>query len=286
MATRYASIVSTAPDFRHSSVVGGNGVRLHVVESGNPSGRPILFVHGFSQSWLTWRRQFASNLAIDYRLIAMDLRGHGQSDKPRDAYADCGVWADDVAAVTRELNLEQPVLCGWSYGSLVILDYIRTCGEAAIGGMCFVDALTKLGSDAALAVLTPELLNLVPGLFATETEESVRSLRSLLGLCFVEEPAAEDLYLMLGYNLAVPPHVRQALFSRSIDNDDLLPKIRKPVLVMHGTQDAIVKPSIVEQHTAKLAQAQIQMFQGAGHAPFWEDAEGFNRRLAAFCESL
>ena len=47
---------------------------------------------------------------------------------------------------------------------------------------------------------------------------------------------------MLGYNLAVPPYVRQALFSRSFDNDDLLSRIRKPVLVVHGAQDAVVKP--------------------------------------------
>jgi pimeloyl-ACP methyl ester carboxylesterase len=62
-------------------------VRLHVVETGNPRGRPILFVHGNSQSWLTWRRQIASDLANDYRLVALDLRGHGQSDKPREGYA-------------------------------------------------------------------------------------------------------------------------------------------------------------------------------------------------------
>ena len=47
----------------------------------------------------------------------------------------------------------------------------------------------------------PELLSLVPGLFATEAEESVRSLTSLLRMCFVEEPSSEDLYLMLGYNV-------------------------------------------------------------------------------------
>ena len=50
----------------------------------------------------------------------------------------------------------------------------------------------------------------------------------MLRLCFAEEASAEDLYLMLGYTVSVPPYVRQALFSRSLDNDDLLSKIRKP----------------------------------------------------------
>jgi non-heme chloroperoxidase len=287
MATRYSSpTVATHLDFSHTYVVGGGGVRLHVVETGNPRGRAILFIHGFSQSWLAWRRQLTSDLANDFRLVALDMRGHGQSDKPRDDYSTCAVWADDVAAVGRELSLEQPVLCGWSYGPLVILDYIRQYGEDAVGGACLVDALTKLGSDEALAVLTPELLSLVPGFFATDVQESVRTLTSLVRLCFVQEPAPEDLYTMLGYNLAVPPHVRQSLFGRSVDNDDLLSRLRKPVLLVHGAEDAIVKPSIVEQHLAQIAHAQVQVMQRAGHAPFWDDANTFNQHLRAFCEGL
>ena len=58
---------------------------------------------------------------------------------------------------------------------------------------------------------------------------------------------------MLGYNVSVPPYVRQGLFSRSFDNDDLLPKIRKPVLITQGSDDAVVTPAIVDQHKSKLA---------------------------------
>jgi non-heme chloroperoxidase len=91
---------------------------------------------------------------------------------------------------------------------------------------------------------------------------------------------------MLGYNVSVPPYVRQALFSRSFDNDDLLPKLRKPVLITHGTDDAVVKPAAVDQHKAAIAHAQIQIMANAGHACFWDDATTFNRRLRAFAESL
>jgi pimeloyl-ACP methyl ester carboxylesterase len=76
------------------------------------------------------------------------------------------------------------------------------------------------------------------------------------------------------------------MFSRSFDNDDLLPKIRKPVLITHGADDAIVKPAAVDQHKAGMGHAQIQMMANAGHAPFWEDAASFNRRLQEFAESL
>ena len=73
-------------------VTGGAGVQLHVVETGNPGGRPILFLHGVSQCWLTWSRQMNSELADDYRLVAMDLRGHGLSEKPREGYTDSRIW--------------------------------------------------------------------------------------------------------------------------------------------------------------------------------------------------
>ena len=74
-----------------------------------------------------------------------------------------------------------------------------------------------------MAVLTPQFLSLVPGLFATDAVESVRGLEALVRMFFAHEPSPDERYLMLGYNVAVPPYVRQALLSRSFDNDDLLP---------------------------------------------------------------
>jgi len=267
-------------------ITGGGGVQLHLVETGNASGRPIMFIHGISQCWLAWTRQMNSDLAANHRLVAMDLRGHGLSDKPRDGYAESKLWADDVNAAIQALRLDRPILCGWSYGSLVILDYIRHYGEDGVSAISFVGGVTKLGSDEAMSVLTPEFLSLVPGFFSTEVEESVRSLASLLRLCFVQQPSHEEQYLMLGYNLSVPPYVRQALLSRALDNDDLLPRIHKPVLIVHGAEDAVVKPLAVEKHKAALPHAQIQMIPKAGHGPFWEDAAAFNRGLRAFSASL
>jgi pimeloyl-ACP methyl ester carboxylesterase len=76
------------------------------------------------------------------------------------------------------------------------------------------------------------------------------------------------------------------MFSRSFDNDDLLPKIRKPVLITHGAIDAVVKPAAVEIHKAAMRHAQIQLVPNMGHGVFWDDADAFNQRLHAFCESL
>ena len=271
---------------KHHAIAGGGGCLLHLVEAGNPNGQPVLFLHGFSQSSLSWSRQLDSDLAERYRLVALDLRGHGLSDKPRDAYADSRLWADDIAATIRELDLVHPILCGWSYGPLVILDYIRHYGEDAIGGIQFVDGITRLGSERALAVLAPEFLTLVPGFFSNDAVESAQSLSALLGMCFAHEPTTADFYTMLGYNVSVPPWVRQALFSRAFDNDDLLPLLRKPFLITHGADDRIVRHDVVDDIMASAPHAERDIMPRAGHAPFWDNPAAFNRRLAAFLDEV
>jgi len=271
---------------KNHRIIGGGGIQLHLMETGNPNGRPIIFIHGFSQSGRAWSRQLHSELSEDYRLVAMDLRGHGLSDKPQEGYSDSNLWADDIHGAIHALDLANPILCGWSYGPIVILDYIRHYGDSGVGGLVFVGGITKLGSDEALSVITPEFLNLVPGFFSRDAEESVQSLESLLRLCFAREISTEDLSLMLGYNVSVPPYVRQALFSRSFDNDDLLPRIKKPVLITQGVLDAVVRPAAVDQHKAGIAHARIEMIENAGHAPFWDDSATFNRLLREFAESL
>jgi pimeloyl-ACP methyl ester carboxylesterase len=213
----------------------------------------------------------------------MDLRGHGQSAKPREGYTDSHLWADDVNAVIRALNLDRPVLSGWSYGPLVILDYIRHYGENSIGGIHFIGGITKLGSEAAMSVLGPEFVSLVPGFLSNNSEETVDSLQSLVRNCFAGELAGEDFYRMLGYNVLTPPYVRQGMFSRTFDNEDLLPKLRKPVLITQGTADRVVKPIAADQHKAVIPHAQMHIVAGGAHGLFWDEPEMFNNTLRAFC---
>lgn len=267
------------------TITGGGGIRLHVEETGNPAGKPILFIHGFSQCRLAWRKQMTSDLAQDFRLVSMDIRGHGLSEKPHDAYGDSRLWADDVQAVITTLGLVQPVLSGWSYGGVILCDYLRTYGEGQIAGLHFVGAVSQLGSAAALALVAPAFLALAPGFFSNDAGESVRALQALIRMCLYAEPTPEDLYCFLGYNAIVPPYVRQGLFTRTVDNHDLLPTLRKPVYITHGRDDAIVLLAAAEQHAAAIPHAQTSFYPQIGHSPFWEDPERFNRELRAFVAS-
>jgi non-heme chloroperoxidase len=61
-----------------------DGLTISAQEWGNPAGPEILFIHGFSQSHLSWIRQVDSDLAKEFRIVTYDLRGHGNSDKPLD----------------------------------------------------------------------------------------------------------------------------------------------------------------------------------------------------------
>jgi non-heme chloroperoxidase len=74
-----------------------DGLTISAQEWGNPAGPEILFIHGFSQSHLSWMRQVDSDLAKDFRIITYDLRGHGNSDKPLDParYRDSKAWGDE-----------------------------------------------------------------------------------------------------------------------------------------------------------------------------------------------
>ena len=268
-------------------VHGGGGLELRVDETGNPDGRPILFIHGFSQCRLCWRSQLdaSSPLADRFRLVAMDNRGHGDSEKHPDVYGESKLWADDVAAVIEELHLDQPVLVGWSYGGVIIADYLSTHGEDAIAGTNWVGAVFKLG-EPVMPFLDPRFVALVPGFFSTDAVESVAALSAFMRLAVQDEPTPEDLYYGLGYNTAVPPHVRQALFSRTLDHTDVLRSITKPALVTHGAQDAVVYTSSAEAIAATIPGAELSVYDGIGHAPFSEAPERFNAELAAFVDRL
>jgi pimeloyl-ACP methyl ester carboxylesterase len=263
------------------SVLGGAGHKLHVEETGNGDGKSLLFIHGFSQSRLAWRKQMESELARDFRLVAMDIRGHGLSDKPRDAYGDSALWAQDVHAVITTLGLHQPILVGWSYGGVIMSDYLSVFGDSAIAATQWVGAVSRLGEPlVAPGFLGRDFLELVPGFFSEEVNDSVTTLQRFLRLCVHEELSAEDFYFTLGYNTIVPPYVREGLFARTVNHDAVVQATRKPVSLVYGEADQIVSPRMCTHLETLVPTAAVATYANVGHMPFWEAPERFNRELA------
>ncbi|MFC4359456.1 alpha/beta fold hydrolase [Halobium salinum] len=269
-----------------SHTVRGGGVELHVAETGNPDGRPVLFLHGYSQSHRSWTPQFDSGLADEFRLVAPDHRGHGRSEKPREGYDRSDLWAADVRAILDALDLDDVVLVGWSYAGLVALDYLDAHGTDRVAGVNLVGAISKMGTEAATALLGSAYVDLLPRLGSDDAEESVAALVDFLRLCVHGDLSDEDRYAMLGYNVVVPPHVRRSLRNRTVDHDDTLADLDVPVLFTHGEHDAVVDVEAAEGNAERTPDARLSTFPDAGHTPFWDNPGRYNRELRAFVESL
>ncbi|MEU4502747.1 alpha/beta hydrolase [Streptomyces sp. NPDC024089] len=107
-------------DFRHRTVPSPAG-RIHLVEQG--AGPLVLLVHGFPESWYSWRRQLPALAAAGYRAVAMDVRGYGRSSRPEsvDAYRMLDLIEDNVAVV-HALGEETAVIVGHDWGSTIAAD--------------------------------------------------------------------------------------------------------------------------------------------------------------------
>ncbi len=264
------------------TVEGGGGLKLHVREWGDSQGPAIFFIHGWSQNHLCWTHQFESNLADEFRLVAIDIRGHGMSDKPLEAehYTDGRLWADDIAAVISALGLERPVLVGWSYGSFIISDYLRAYGADSISGINHVATAVMLNEN--LDNIGPVFINHVQGATVPDLPTNISTMRSFLRACPVQPISEADWETVLCFNMIVPAQVRLALVSRQIDSDDVLSEMTVPVLVTYGAEDTVVLPSMAQHVLEVCPSAEASWYEGVGHAPFLEDPERFNRELADF----
>jgi non-heme chloroperoxidase len=295
LACDAVATASTAPEVSFTNVVdrwdksekivGGGGLSLSIYEAGPGDARPVVFIHGFTQNHMTWDRQLRG-MADRFHLLAYDLRGHGASEKPLDAdkYTDSSLWADDLAAVIRARNLHKPVLVGWSYGGYVIADYVRKFGDDELGGLVFVGAVTKNGTDEAAGFLTEEVLGIFGDVLSADVRASLDATRALTRMFAGQKPAQWEI--AFGSAMMVPPEVRLGMFSRVLENDDVLSRIRVQTLVVHGATDRIVKVSSA-QHTAKTVPgAKLLVYDDAGHAPHLDDPIRFNRDLAQFVRSV
>jgi pimeloyl-ACP methyl ester carboxylesterase len=264
----------------------GDGPDLHVRTAGHADAPAVLFVHGYSQSSLCWRGQLRSPLADRYRLVAMDLRGHGDSEKPDSGYRESAAWADDVRAVADDLGLDRFALVGWSYGSLVALDYLVTHGTDRVRGANLVGLVAGIGTDRTTEWLGEEYLDLFPALVSTDTETAVDALDRFVRLCFHGEPSPAERYLLLGLNAVVPPRVRDAMRDRSVSHLDALETLSVPVLLSHGAHDAVVDAAAARAAADRLPDATLSIYPDAGHTPFREAPDRFDRELGAFLDGL
>lgn len=280
------TIFLDAKSRRHQFVTTADGVRLSVREWGNPDGRPILFIHGVLQSHLCFARQYASPELAQFRLVAFDVRGHGESDKPDDAafYNDNTRWAADIDAVIDELNLDKPIVAGWSMGGRIMGQYLTVRGDKALSGLHFIASrpFPDPSFSGGGAALPPESAG--PGLAF-----DIASAAAFVRACFQHQAEPDDFAAMLAYNIIAWP--RYSLFMKSwpprIEETAAAQRaVRVPTLISHGIHDALILKKAAEQHHALIPHSKLSIYEDCGHSPFWEFTARFNRELAEFAREV
>jgi non-heme chloroperoxidase len=247
---------------------------------GNPAAPAIVFVHGFGQCHLSWLPQLRSKLAQDFHLITYDLRGHGESAKPLDraSYHTNRLWADDLLAVMDGAGVQRAVLVAWSFGGRTALDVLDLYGEDRFAG------LNLIGANILDA---PEFrgtgsLPLRPLMASDDLSVSIPAVRAFLRLCFTILPDGDTLEEILAYNMVVPPSVRGMLHGRTLQPESMLAALKLPVLVTIGERDALAPLAGARRVAAIIKGADLSVYDGIGHSPFYEAADRFNAELHAF----
>jgi non-heme chloroperoxidase len=240
----------------------GSTLDLDVGECGSPKGRPVILLHGLSDSWPSYLPLMAE-MPEDLRLIAVSMRGHGDSAKPASAYSLADV-AGDVLTLMNALGLAKADIVGHSLGSTVAQKLVELAPDR-VRGLILIGAFISMRANPAVTGLWEEaiapMVDPVDADFVREFQEG--AVGSDTSRQIVERAVAESLKLRAAD--------WQAALSAAMTEDltQALARFDGPVLVMHGQLDdysvAHEQSELARGNKRRLA-SQPQW----GHSPHWE----------------
>ena len=258
-----------------------NGVRMNWREEG--SGHVILFLHAFPLHSGMWDSQLSA-LPAGWRGIAPDFRGFGRSAPAGEGPYTMDVFADDVAALLKHLNVSNAVVCGLSMGGYAAFSFLRRHR-----GMVRALALCNTRPTADTADAKQNRLQLA----AKVRAEGVRVVvEAMLSKMFSDQTRQRDpdkvhmIVQMMNQN--APDAVARALEGMAArpNSEDLLRNIEVPVLILHGEDDAIIPRGDAQMMARAIRGARIHMLPEAGHLSNIEEPDEFNRFLSEFLVNL
>lgn len=276
----------------HSQVTAADGVPLNVIEAGpvSAAGSGVLLVHGSNQSHICWKRQIESQLAEHLHVVALDLRGHGNSGKPwtRESYERTEIWADDINRVLEATGLTRPVLVAWSFGGWIAMHYIRHFGIGNLAG------LVLIASRAGLIPMSPPkggVSSAMGGFLDGYLDRNRIAAQTFTDSLVVDPADPEWQPAALASALCVPPYVRTAMRPPMLTADgqplttnaDLLARLKLPIELVFGGQDSLTdSTAVAAEFAAVLPEAETRIYPDAGHAVFFDAAGAFNEDLLRF----
>lgn len=264
-----------------------DGTKVAYFSYGSPSLPSLLLIHGWAQQSMCWR-DLCAHLQDRFHIVAMDLRGHGASDKPPEtaAYTDKQLWADDVRSVIDAAGLKQPILVGWSYGARVIAAYLAAFGDADLAGIALAGGILAIGEAREDWMMGPSSPGLDRDLYTEDIPRRLAATARFVDAC-TATPLPRSTYAeLVGANMLCPAHVRRALFAASVDFRPVYAKMTRPALVIHGVDDAVVSLRVGQCAAETIPNGRLVDYDGVGHAPFLEDTDRFAEDLARFRASI
>ena len=275
---------------------GSSGGELHLLEW-STEGVPMLLLHGFGNEAHIWD-DFAPIVAPHYRVVALDHRGHGQSDWDPEGRYQIDYLVDDVEAVTAALGIDRVVLVAHSLGGRVATIFSER-HPARIAGLVLVDIGPEVDARGSMRIRQDVEANMEP-VFAS-VEEYARALS-------LSYPAAspDALRRMARYGLrersdgrlelVMDPALRGITAGRSGNAEaeqqeqllqkrmwDALAALPCPVLVVRGAASDILSPETADRMVDDvLKQGRLAVVAQAGHSVMTDNPRGFNDAVASF----
>ncbi|MEE8398272.1 MAG: alpha/beta fold hydrolase [Desulfobacterales bacterium] len=246
-------------------------------------GEPILLIAGFTNSAGGWFMQLPA-LSKEYRVIAFDNRGTGQSDKLDIPYT-MDEMADDAVGLLDALGIDAAHICGVSMGGRIAQCIAIRHPQKVIS---LVLACTGCGGPHDIAGDAEALKSLAPPRQAQQRapdEEEPGPWSNMMSHQFVENnPDIMAQIMAVSLESPAPPSTfkNHGRASRSHDSYDRLPEIKTPTLIMSGDADVIVPVENSRLLADKIPNSELVVFEGMGHCFKWEAAEAFNRTTLDF----
>lgn len=259
-----------------SGFVDRDGLRLHHLEYGE-AGAPVVIVPGITSPAATW--EFVSlDLARDYHVITLDIRGRGLSDTPASGFT-LADYAGDVKAVIEQLELQRPTVVGHSMGARIAAA-VRVLHRGAAGPLVLADPpLTGPGRGTYPMSLEAFMDQLQAARSGAPPEELLRYFPTL---------TPEHLALRAQWLPTCDENaVRESWLN--FHREDFFPyleELEPPVLFMYGADSPVVPQSALAEVKETRPDVEIARIPGAGHMIPWDNTEDFLAETRRFLERV
>jgi pimeloyl-ACP methyl ester carboxylesterase len=250
-----------------------DGIKIHSSKAGKGP-KTVILVHGWTCDETTWNSN-VPELAKQYRVITLDLPGHGRSGSPKDGKLSMALFARAVEAVRKDSKADRVVVVGHSMGTPVVIEYARLFPQHT-AGLVFVDGVVNIPTGGASSGFRPPDPNQMKGPEGLKGRETI--IRSMFSASTTPDMQKHILGMMLGAPESTAIGAMQATFDPANWKGDVF---TQPVLGVYADHSSAGDREYMKTHFPNMDYEEIA---GTGHFLMLEKPEEFDRLLSAFLD--